>query len=135
MDNYKEAFIGEVPDHTGKRVGERGVKRAKVGDTVGRFKVKEINDTDVLLSAWGHEWRISMFDKDKPKKRIPMKKEGGPIVITGVSKMESVLTEAKAAEKRATSKPEMSKKEMLPKTENKKKTIPVPTDRSKTKKR
>ena len=135
VDNHKEAFIGEVPDHTGKRVGERGVKRAKVGDTVGRFKVKEINDTNVLLSAWGHEWRISMFDKDKPKKRAQVKKDDGPIVIVGGAKTESILKEAKVVEKRRTPKPAVSKGETSPEPRDKKNTLPVPTDRSKTNKR
>ena len=135
VDDHREAFIGEVPAGTGTGVGERGVKRAKVGDTVGRFKVKEINDTSVLLTARGHEWRISMFDKDKPKKRARVKKDDGPIVIVGGSKMKSVLTEAKAVKKGPTPKPAVSKKETSPKPQDKKKTIPVPTDRSKTKKR
>jgi len=135
VDNHKEAFIGEVSAHKGKRVGERGVKRARVGDTVGRFKVKEINDTNVLLSAGGHEWRISMFDKDKPKKRAQVKKDDGPIVIVGGSNMKPVLTEAKTVKKGPTPKPVVSKKETSPKPQDKKKTIPVPTDRSRTKKR
>jgi len=135
VDNHKEALIGEVPEGRGKNVGEIGVKRARVGDVVGRFKVKEINDTNVLLSAWGQEWRISMFDKDKPKKRAQVKKDDGPIVIVGGSKMKSVLTDAKAVGKRPTPKPAVSKKKILPKAQNKKRTIPVPTDRSRTRKR
>ena len=135
VDNHKEALIGEVPEGRGKNVGEIGVKRARVGDVVGRFKVKEINDTNVLLSAWGQEWRISMFDKDKPKKRAQVKKDDGPIVIVGGSKMKSVLTDAKAVGKRPAPKPAVSKKKTLPKAQNKKRTIPVPTDRSRTRKR
>jgi len=135
VDDRREAFIGEIPARKPGRSGEKGIKRAKVGDTVGRFKVKEISNKSVLLTAGGHEWRISMFDKDKPKKRAPIKKETGPIVIVGGSKKKSVLTETKAVGKRPTPKPAVSKKKTLPKPRDKKKTLPVPTDRSKTKKR
>jgi len=102
---------------------------------VGRFKMKEISDKSVLLTAKGHEWRIALFDKDKPKKRAPLKKETGPIVIVGGSKMKSVLTETQAIKKGPTPRSAVSKKETLPKAQNKKRTIPVPTDRSKTRKR
>ena len=135
VDDHREALIGEVPAGTGRGTGERGVKRAQVGDIVGRFKVKEIKSTSVLLTAEGHEWRVSLFDKNKPKKRAPIKKETGPIVIVGGSKMKSVLVQAKAVEKRRKPKPAVSKKETLPKDRNKKRALPVPTDRSKTRKR
>ena len=135
VDDRREALIGEVPAGTGTSVGERGVKRARIGDTVGRFKVKEIRDASVLLTAEGHEWQVSLFDKDKPKKRPQVKKNNGPIVIVGGSKMGSILKEAKAVEKRPTPTPEVSKKETLPKAQDKKKTIPVPTDKTKTNKR
>ena len=135
VGDRKEALIGEVPARKSPRSGERGVKRAKVGDTVGRFKVKEINDTSVLLTAEGQEWCVALFDKDKPKKRAPIKKESGPIVIVGGAKNKSVLTEAKAVKKGPTPKPAVSRKETSPKPQDKKKTFPVPTDRSKTEKR
>lgn len=77
VDNHKEALIGEVPAGARKGVGKRGIKRVKEGDTVGRFKVKEIEKTSVLLTAGGHEWRVSLFDKDKPKKRVPIRKPAG----------------------------------------------------------
>jgi len=135
VDDHREALIGEVPAGTGRGTGERGVKRAKVGDIVGRFKVKEIKSTSVLLTAEGHEWRVSLFDKDKPKKRVQVKKNDGPIVIVGGSKTGSIVKEAKVVEKRRTPKPAVSKKKTLPKAQNKKRTIPVPTDRSRTRKR
>jgi len=134
VDNHREAFIGQVPVHKRKNVGEKGVKRARVGDTVGKFKVKEINETNVLLSAGGHEWRISMFDKDKPKKRMQMKKDGGPKVIVRGSNILPVA-KGRVAKKRAAPRPAVSRKETSPKPRVKKKTLPVPTDRSKTKKR
>lgn len=146
VDDYKVALITEIPARGRQlaRPGEKRIKRAKVGNTVGKFKVgdavgsfkvKAINNKSVLLTAGGHEWQISLFDKDKPKKRARIKKETGPIVIVGGSKMKSVLTDAKAVGKRPTPKPAVSKKETLSKVQNKKRTIPVPTDRSKTKKR
>jgi len=135
VDDHREALIGEVPAGKSARSGERGVKRAKVGDTVGRFKMKEISDKSVLLTAKGHEWRIALFDKDKPKKRAQVKKNDGPIVIVGGSKIKSVLTDAKTVKKGPTPKPAVSKRETSSKPQDKKKTLPVPNDRSKTRKR
>ena len=94
----REALIGEIPVGMSGRSGEKEVKRAKVGDTVGRFKVKEINNRSVLLTAGGHEWQISLFDKDKPKKRGPLKKATGPIVAGAGSKpIVGVIPEGKKA--------------------------------------
>jgi len=135
VGDHREALISGIFGNTRKKINDRGIKRVKVGDTVGMFKVKEIKDTNVLLTGGGREWPIALFDKDKPKKRAPIKKETGPIVIVGGSKMKSVLTDAKAVGKRPAPKPAVSKKKTLPKAQNKKRKIPVPTDRSKTKKR
>ena len=126
VDDRKEALISQVP--FGRRGISKGggVKRTKVGDTVGRFKVKEIKDTSVLLTAGGHEWRISLFDKDKPKKRVPVRKETGPIVVGAGSKPEigRPSQEAKAKEKPPV--PVISKKKMVDKDPNKRKALPVP---------
>jgi len=81
VDDHREALIGSAPVRRPGMFVEDGAKRAKVGDMVGRFKVKEIKSTSALLTAGGYEWTISMFDKDKPKKRDAVKKETGPIVI------------------------------------------------------
>jgi len=109
VGDHREAFIGEVPAGTGTSVGERGIKRAKVGDTVGRFKVKEINATSVLLTAGGHEWRVALFDKDKPKKRVPIKKETGPIVVGAESKTGVGATSDRTKEQKLAPKPTVSK--------------------------
>ena len=135
VGDHREALVSEISGDTRKKVSDSGIKRVKVGDTVGMFKVKEIKDTNVLLTGGGQEWPIALFDKDKPKKRAPIKKDGGPLVIVGGSGMQSVPTEGKDVEKGRTPKPAVSRKETLPKPQDKKKTFPVPTDRSKTKKR
>ena len=135
VGDHREALVSEISGNTRKKVSDKGIKRVKVGDTIGMFKVKEIKDSNVLLTGGGHEWPIALFDKDKPKKRASRKKDGGPIVIVGGSKMKSVPTEGKGVEKGRTPKPAVSRKETLPKAQNKKRTIPVPTDRSRTRKR
>jgi len=135
VGDHKEALITEISGNTRKKINDRGIKRVKVGDTVGMFKVKEIKDTNVLLTGGGREWPIALFDKNKPKKRASKKKDGGPIVIVGGSKTGSIVKEAKVVEKRRTPKPAVSRKKALPKAQNKRRTIPVPTNRSKTKKR
>ena len=127
VDDRREALIGEIPVGRPGRSGEKEVKRAKVGDTVGRFKVKEINNRSVLLTAGGHEWQISLFDKDKPKKRGPLKKQTGPIVAgAGPKPMVGVIPErAKAKEKLPV--PVISKKvKMVDKGIHRRGALPVP---------
>jgi len=88
-DNRREAFIGEFAIRRPGTPGESGIKRVKVGDTVGRFQVKEIQNKGVVLAAEGHEWKISLFDKDIPKKRVPVQKETGPVVVGDASRPEA----------------------------------------------
>jgi len=135
VNDHKEALVSEISGNPRKKVSDRGIKRVKVGDTVGMFKVKEIKDTNVLLTGGGQEWPIALFDKDKPKKRTSRKKDVGPLVIVGGSKMKSVPAEGKGVEKGRTPRPAVLRKATSPKPQDKKKTFPVPTDRSKIKKR
>ncbi len=109
----KAALITEIPAGGPVGVNKKGVKRAKAGDTVGRFKVKEIKETSVLLTAGGHEWRVSLFDKDKPKKRVPIRQPAGQTPV-GSGKKE-------VATKRA-----VVKKGVFDKARNKRSILPVP---------
>jgi len=81
VDNQREVLIDLIPAKPGPSPFERSVERARIGDTLGMFKVKEIGPTFVVLTAGGYEWQVALFDKDKPKKRVPVKKEDGPIVV------------------------------------------------------
>ena len=126
VDNHKEALIGEVPAGGRKGVGERGIKRVKEGDTVGRFKVKEIEKTSVLLIAGGQEWRVSLFDKDKPKKRVPIKKPAGPVLVGAGSKSKAGQTPVGTGKKEVATKRTVVKRQVFDKTRNKRKTLPVP---------
>jgi len=120
VGEHREALIGEIPAGRGTRGGEKGVKRAVVGDIVGRFKVKEIRETSVLLSAGGHEFRISLFDIDKPKKRGRAKKKTGPVVIGVESKAKTLVAKGTAKGKERPPKPAASKRKTLPKAQKKK---------------
>ena len=126
VDNHKEALIGEVPAGGRKGVGERGIKRVKEGDTVGRFKVKEIEKTSVLLTAGGREWRVSLFDRDKPKKRVPIKKATGPIVAGAGSKSKAVQKPVGIGKKEVATKRAVVKREVFEKVQNKRRILPVP---------
>jgi len=88
-EDKREAFIGEIAPRKPGAPGGTGINRVKVGDTVGKFTVKEIQHGSVVLAAGGHEWHIALFDKDKPKQRTPVKKETGPAVFGGVSSPEA----------------------------------------------
>lgn len=127
VDDRKEALINEIP------VGRRGIlkegrqiKRAKVGDTVGRFKVKEIRETNVLLSAGGREWQVSLFDIDKPKKRGRAKKKTGPVVIGVESKAKTLVAKGSAKGKERPPEPAASKRKTLPKAQEKKRSPSAP---------
>ena len=88
-EDKREAFIGEVAPRKPGAAGGTEINRVKVGDTVGKFTVKEIQRGSVVLAAGGHEWQIALFDKDKPKQRTPVKKETGPVVFGGASRTEA----------------------------------------------
>lgn len=126
VDDRREALIGEIPVGRPGRSGERKIKWAKVGDTVGRFKVKEINNRSVLLTAGGHEWQISLFDKDKPKKRVHIKKETGPIVVGAGSKPKIGVISKGAKAKEKLPVPVISKKKMVDEDPNRRRALPVP---------
>ncbi|MBU0733498.1 MAG: hypothetical protein KKG10_05040, partial [Proteobacteria bacterium] len=132
VDDRREAFIGEVPGNLGTSAGERGVIRAKVGDTVGRFKVKEIKDTSVLLTAGGYEWPVVLFDKDKPKMRAIVKK-AGPLVVGEAQEAKREGTSGEIKEKKGLPVPATSKKDIFKKGQDSKKNLPVPEDPGQTK--
>ncbi len=124
--NHKEALIGEVPAGGRKGIGERGIKRVKEGDTVGRFKVKEIEQTSVLLTAGGREWRVSLFDMDKPKKRVLIRKPAGPVVVGAGSKSKAVQKPVGIGKKEVAAKRAVVKREVFDKARNKRRILPVP---------
>lgn len=126
VDDQKEALIGEVPANTGKSAGEKGVKRVKEGDTLGRFKVKEIKNTSVVLTAGGYEWPVSLFDKDKPKKRVLIRKPSGPIAVGAGSKGKAVQKPAVIGKKEVVPERAVVKREVFDKAQNRRRTLPVP---------
>jgi len=126
VDNRKEALITEIPAGGRKGVGERGIKRVKEGDTVGRFKVKEIRETSVLLTAGGQEWQVSLFDKDKPKKRVPIRKPTRPITVGAGSKSKAGQRPAVTGEKKVVPERAVFKRAVLNKAQDRRRTPPTP---------
>lgn len=66
----------------GPPAGEE-VKWVKVGEGLNRFTVNDINSKGVVLGAEGMTFDVPLYDKNKPKKRVPVQKAEGPIVIGG----------------------------------------------------
>ena len=130
VDDYKVAFIAEISaagsTRRSARVNKRAVKRAKVGDTVGKFKVKEIEETSVLLTAGGREWRVSLFDKDKPKKRVPIRKPTGPVAVGAGSKSKVIRKPVEIGKKEVATKRAVVKRGVFDKAQNKRRILPVP---------
>lgn len=126
VGDHREALIDSIPAKLGVRVVHRSIERARVGDTLGMFKVKEIGPTTVVLTAGGYEWPVSLFDKDKPKKRVPVKKAVGPVVIGDVPKVEPAATPAAAAKRDLAAEQAASKKKALESALHRRKAPPVP---------
>jgi len=122
VDDQKEALIDMIPAKLGVRTVQRSVKRVRVGDSLGMFKVKEIGPTTVVLTAGGYEWPVSLFDKDKPKKRVPVKKPVDPVVIGDVPKVGSAATPVVAAKRDLAAEQAAPKKKALERTLNRRKT-------------
>ena len=122
VGDHREALIDFIPAKLGVRVVKRSVERARVGDSLGVFKVKEIGPTTVVLTAGGYEWPVFLFDKDKPKKRVPVKKSVGPVVIGDVPKVGPAATPVVAAKRDLAAEPAASKKKAWAKTLNRRKT-------------
>lgn len=86
----KRALIKSASKSLPRRPGNRHqeapplveeVRWVRVGDTVDQFAIKEIRTTGMVLAAEGVVFDVTLYDKDKPKERLPDKRAGGPIVI------------------------------------------------------
>ena len=72
-------------------------KWVKQGDQIGPFKVMNINNDSILLSAEGKEFPISLYDKRGKKRAAPLKKETGPAIVSVGPGTKSVPTPIKTA--------------------------------------
>lgn len=76
-DDYKAALITDPEVKPGKKKQ----KWVMVGDTVGGFSVAGIKKDRIILAQGGREHEILLYDKDKPKKRVPVINKAKPTVI------------------------------------------------------
>lgn len=94
---------------------KRRTKWIKVGDTLGEFKVNDIREGSVLLTAAGNEYQIFLYDKEKPKKRIPVKRKERPTVVSLGTKTKGGPEVVKTTPKKEIPRPKVSKKKQPPK--------------------
>ena len=92
-DDYKAALI---TDPEVKR-GKKKQKWVMVGDTVGGFSVAGIKKDRIILAQGAMEHEIFLYDKDKPKRQIPVTKKAKPKVV-------------RVAPKKRTTRPQVSKR-------------------------
>ncbi len=55
------------------------LKWVKQGDLIGKFKVVDIKNDSILLTAEGMEFSVFLYEKRGQKSAVPLKKETGPI--------------------------------------------------------
>lgn len=115
-DDYTAALVTDIGDmptanKRGRRpkrmVATNKMKWVKVGDTLGDFKVAEITNDRVLLKAGSDKYDLLLYDKDKPKIRVPIKPSSKPVVVSAAGKKPG--TTSKTPEKGALSTKEQKK--------------------------
>ncbi len=57
------------------------LKWVKQDDQIGRFKVTDIKNDSILLTAEGKEFAIFLYEKRGQKSVAPLKKDTGPVVV------------------------------------------------------
>ena len=57
------------------------LKWVKQDDQIGRFKVTDIKNDSILLTAEGMEFAVFLYEKRGQKKVAPLKKDTGPVVV------------------------------------------------------
>ena len=102
MDDYEAALVSTLKHRIDRRrsktnAGEWESKWVKVGDTIGDFQVAGIKEDRVIFTQGAKEYEIFLYDKDKPKRQIPVTKKAKPKVVT-------------VAPKKRTTRPQVSKR-------------------------
>ncbi len=119
---YKKALVASV--ESGRPRGRkpqrtpaprRRAKWVKVGDSLGEFTVDDIRDGSVLLAAAGNQYQVFLYDKEKHKRRVPVKSKDSPTVVSLGSKTAIIPEVAKATPKKEIPKPKVSKQKQPPK--------------------
>ena len=82
---------------------------------MGEFTVDDIRDGSVLLAAAGNQYQVFLYDKEKPKRRVPVKSKKSPTVVSLGSKTAIIPEAEKATPKKEIPKPKVSKQKQPPK--------------------
>ncbi len=101
MDDYEAALVSTLKHRIDRRrsktnAGEWESEWVKVGDTIGDFQVAGIKEDRVIFTEGAKEYEIFLYDKDKPKRQIPVTKAKPKV--------------AKVAPKKRTTRPQVSKR-------------------------
>jgi hypothetical protein len=120
--DYKKALVAGVESGPTRRrkpkrtpAPRRRARWVKVGDSLGEFTVDDIRDGSVLLAAAGNKYQVFLYDKEKPKRRVPVKNKKSPTVVSLGSKTAIISEVAKATPKKEIPKPKVSKQKQPPK--------------------
>lgn len=120
--DYKKALVASAETRPRSRrksqrspAPRRRARWVKVGDSLGEFTVDDIRDGSVLLAAAGNQYQVFLYDKEKPKRRVPVKSKENPTVVSLGSKTAIIPEVAKATPKKEMPKPKVSKQKQPPK--------------------
>lgn len=77
-DDYQAALINNQKP----AAGEKREKWVKIGDRIAGFQVVAIEKDKIVLEEEGEEYEISLFDKQKPGRKVAAaKQQKGPTVV------------------------------------------------------
>ncbi|OEU53874.1 MAG: hypothetical protein BA861_12005 [Desulfobacterales bacterium S3730MH5] len=94
MDDYQAALISDLrqgrdrkrtPRRTPK-AADRRTQWVRVDDTMGDFRVTDIKKDRILLAEGAKEYEILLYDQNKQKRRVAVKKDAKPTVISTAGK-------------------------------------------------
>ncbi len=76
------SWMALVNDPDSKRRGRKDLLWVKVGESLGDFHVTGIEREKIVLEKDGKIYDISLYDKEKPQRRVPVESVVKPKVIT-----------------------------------------------------
>lgn len=96
MDDYQAALISDLRQRQGRdrkhpprrtpKAADRRTKWVRVHDTMGDFRVTDIKKDRILLAEGAKEYEILLYDQNKQKRRVAVKKDAKPTVISTAGK-------------------------------------------------
>jgi hypothetical protein len=91
--NYQVASI--VNPGRPLKKGERELMTLKIGDQVGGYKLAKILSDRITLEAEGDTFEVLLYDPRMPKRRIDVKTENKPAMVTSIAPSSTGISDGK----------------------------------------